>query len=66
MVEDRLLRWHFLKPANEEAMMKAAGYYLAVKAIAEERGYRSLSIKDVDGMKKLCGFPPAPVFHAPV
>ena len=62
VVEDRILRWHFLKPANEEAMMKAAGYYLAVKAIAEERGYRSLSIKDVDGMKKLCGFPPAPVF----
>lgn len=62
VVEDRILRWNFLKPANEDAMKKAAGYYLAVKSIAEERGYRSLSIKDVDGMKKLCGFPPAPIF----
>ena len=42
--------------------MKAAGYYLAVKQIAEERGYRAISLKDVDGMKKLCGFPPAPIF----
>ncbi|MBQ3865265.1 MAG: hypothetical protein II776_00050, partial [Clostridia bacterium] len=40
----------------------AAGYYLAVKEIAEERGYKAVSIKDVDGMKKLVGFPPAPVF----
>ena len=43
-------------------MMKAAGYYLAVKEIAKERGYKAISIKDVDGMKKLCGFPPAPIF----
>ena len=43
-------------------MMKAAGYYLAVKQIAEERGYRAISLTDVDGMKKLCGFPPAPIF----
>ena len=51
-----------MKPANPDSMKKAAGYYLAVKQIAEERGYRSISIKDVDGMKKLCGFPPAPIF----
>jgi len=62
VVEERMKKWHFQKPAKEDAMMKAAGYYLAVKAIAEERHYRSISIKDVDGMKKLCGFPPAPVF----
>ena len=62
VVEKRIKRWHFLKPANDDAMMKAAGYYLAVKQIAEERHYRSISIKDVDGMKKLCGFPPAPIF----
>ena len=43
-------------------MMKAAGYYLAVKAIADERNYKAISLKDVDGMKKLCGFPPAPIF----
>ena len=62
VVEKRIKRWHFLKPANDDAMMKAAGYYLAVKQIADERHYRSISIKDVDGMKKLCGFPPAPIF----
>lgn len=62
IVEERILKWNFLKPANDDAMMKAAGYYLAVKQIAEERGYKSISIKDVDGMKKLCGFPPAPIF----
>ena len=62
VVRERMKKWHFLKPAKEEAMLKAAGYYLAVKEIAEERHYRSISIKDVDGMKKLCGFPPAPVF----
>ena len=62
VVETRIKKWHFMKPANPDSMKKAAGYYLAVKQIAEERGYRSISIKDVDGMKKLCGFPPAPIF----
>ena len=62
VVEERIKKWHSMKPANPDSMKKAAGYYLAVKAIAEERNYRSISIKDVDGMKKLCGFPPAPIF----
>lgn len=62
VVDDRMSKWHFLKPADDSAMMTAAGYYLAVKQIADERGYKSISIKDVDGMKKLCGFPPAPIF----
>ena len=62
VVDERIKKWHYLKPAKEESMKKAAGYYLAVKEIAKERNYRSISIKDVDGMKKLCGFPPAPIF----
>ena len=62
VVKDRILKWNFLKPANEDGMKKAAGYYLAVKSIAEERNYKAISLKDVDGMKKLCGFPPAPIF----
>lgn len=62
VVNERILKWHFLKPANESAMMMAAGYYLAVLEIAKERGYKAISLKDVDGMKKLCGFPPAPIF----
>ena len=62
VVRERIMKWHFLREASEASMRKAAGYYLAVKQIAEERGYRSISIKDVDGMKLLCGFPPAPIF----
>lgn len=62
VVENRIKKWNFVKPANGKAMLKAAGYYLAIKQIAVERKYRAISIKDVDGMKKLCGFPPAPIF----
>ena len=62
VVNNRILKWNFLKPAKDEGMMMAAGYYLAIKQIADERNYRSISLKDVDGMKKLCGFPPAPIF----
>ena len=62
VVNNRILKWNFLKPANDDAMMMAAGYYLAVKQIVEERNYKAISLKDVDGMKKLCGFPPAPIF----
>ena len=55
-------KWKFLKPAKQESMEMAAGYYLAAKAICQERGYDAISLKDVDGMKKLLGFPPAPIF----
>ncbi len=62
-VIDKLMsKWKFLKPAKQESMLMAAGYYLAVKAICDERGYEAISLKDVDGMKKLLGFPPAPIF----
>ena len=43
-------------------MRRAAGYFLAVDALIRERGYDGISLKDVDGMKRLLGFPPAPVF----
>ncbi len=55
-------KWKFLQPAKQESMEMAAGYYLAVKEICDERGYKAISLKDVDGMKKLLGFPPAPIF----
>ena len=62
-VIDKLMsKWHFLKPAKREGMEMAAGYYLAVKSLIDERGYKAISLKDVDGMKKLIGFPPAPIF----
>ena len=62
VIDKCMSKWHFVKQANPESMKKAAGYYLAVKSICEERGYGAISLKDVDGMKKLLGFPPAPIF----
>ena len=62
VIDECMSKWTFLKAAKRESMEMAAGYYLAVKAICEERGYTAISLKDVDGMKKLCGFPPAPIF----
>lgn len=57
-----LEKWTFLKQCQQESLEKTAAYYLAIKQIAHERGYTALSLKDVDGMKKLLGFPPAPIF----
>lgn len=62
VIDDEISQWKFLKPAQPESLKKAAGYYLAIKGIIEERGYDAVSLKDVDGMKKLLGFPPAPIF----
>lgn len=57
-----LAKWKLLKEADENVLTEAAGYYLALKQIIDERGYKAISLKDVDGMKKLLGFPPAPIF----
>ena len=62
VIDNAMSKWKFLKAANPESMKKAAGYYLAIKSICDERGYDAISLKDVDGMKKLLGFPPAPIF----
>ena len=62
VIDSVISGWKFLTPADPESLKKAAGYYLAVKAICDERGYGAVSLKDVDGMKKLLGFPPAPIF----
>lgn len=61
VIDGPMAKWNFLKPADPESMKKAAGYYLAIKSICDERGYEAISLKDVDGMKKLLGFPPAPI-----
>ena len=61
VIDKCMSKWSFLSPADHEGMKKAAGYYLAIKAIADERGYDAVSLKDVDGWKKLLGFPPAPI-----
>lgn len=62
VIDKVMSKWNFLKPAKREGMELAAGYYLAVKSLIDERGYKAISLKDVDGMKKLLGFPPAPIF----
>lgn len=62
VIENAMKNWHFVKPAQKEGMMKAAGYYLALRDIIAERNYKAISLKDVDGMKQLLGFPPAPIF----
>lgn len=62
-IADRhISKWKFLKQPAQESIYKAAGYYLALREIIRERNYMAMSLKDVDGMKKLLGFPPAPIF----
>jgi L-fucose isomerase-like protein len=54
--------WHFEKPAPEDFLKKGITYYLAIKKIAIENRFDAISLKDVDGMKKLLSFPPAMIF----
>ncbi len=54
--------WHIQKPCDDEVIEKAVRYALGVGKKIEERGFEALTLIDVDGMKKLLGFPPALVF----
>ena len=54
--------WCFLKPCDDEIIRRGAQYALAIGKKVEENGWEAVSILDVDGMKKLLGFPPAMVF----
>jgi L-fucose isomerase-like protein len=54
--------WNFEKPADDNFLWKGISYYLAIKKIAEENRFDAISLKDVDGMKKLLSFPPAMIF----
>lgn len=62
VIDSAMKNWKFLKPAQKEGLMKAAGYFIALRDIIKERNYKAISLKDVDGMKQLLGFPPAPIF----
>jgi len=55
-------QWDFEKPANDDFLKKGIAYYLAVRNIAEENSFDAISLKDVDGMKKILSFPPAIIF----
>ncbi len=61
IINGEMSKWQFAKQPQKEGLYMAAGYYLAVSQILKERGYDAISLKDVDGMKKLLGFPPAPI-----
>lgn len=61
-VESMRKRWLFKKRPAQETLVKAAELYLAVSAKVAERGYEAISLCDVNGVKKLMHFPPAPVF----
>ena len=54
--------WNFLKEGDADVIRRGVSYYLALKEIIDERKYVAVSLKDVDGMKKLLGFPPAMIF----
>ncbi len=62
VLQNYISKWKFLKQADTDVLLKGAGYFLALKDMIKERNYKSISLKDVDGMKKLLGFPPAMIF----
>jgi len=62
LIADMRKRWTFEKEASDETLEKPAKLYLALKDKVRERGYQAVSLIDVDGVKKLLGFPPAAAF----
>ena len=65
-VEEELayIRAHWIMdaPCDEEILKKGVRYALAIGKKIEARGWDAVTLIDVDGMKKLLGFPPAMVF----
>ena len=56
-----LENWHFEKEVDRAVLVRGVRYFLALKKKVLARGYEAVSLIDVDGMKKLEGFPPAMV-----
>ena len=54
--------WVFQKKCDDEIIEKGVKYALSIGNKIEERGYEAITLCDVDGMKKLLGFPPAMIF----
>lgn len=54
--------WHFVQPVDDAFLRKGITYYLALLQIARANQLQAVSLKDVDGMKKLLHFPPALIF----
>ena len=51
--------WQFDRTPPAEVLARGIRLYLAVMQKVKERGYQAISLIDVDGVKKLMGFPPA-------
>lgn len=54
--------WTFKKECAEETIEKGVKYALATSKKIQERGWEAITLIDVDGMKRIEGFPPAMVF----
>ena len=56
--------WRILNRTHQvdEVVERGVRYALAIGRKVEERGFDAVTLLDVDGMKKLAGFPPAMVF----
>ena len=54
--------WTYQLPCDREVLLKGEHYALALAKKIRERGYDAVTLVDVDGMKKLLGYPPAIVF----
>lgn len=54
--------WVFQKPCDDSVIEQGVKYALAILQKINERGWEAITLIDVDGMKKLEGFPPAIVF----
>ena len=54
--------WVFKKVCDDSVIEKGVKYALAITKKIRERGWEAITLIDVDGMKKLEGFPPAMVF----
>lgn len=54
--------WVFKKPCEDSVIENGVKYALAIGKKIKERGIKAVTLIDVDGMKKLLGFPPAMVF----
>lgn len=54
--------WVFKKKCDDATVEAGVKYALAIVKKIQERGWEAITLIDVDGMKKLAGFPPAMVF----
>ena len=54
--------WKFEKACDDAIIEKGVKYALTIVGKIRERGWEAITLIDVDGMKKLEGFPPAMVF----